>query len=172
MDQIMLNMLIKLFKVIMVLIWITLLFVLFLSWLICLMISTFQFQPFGFRKVRTFLEHIDPLLPLQQSCLFRAVFQIRPVLPSEMDKKACERANNGTSPSCRSGLFPATSEFLNFSNRTIIKGDKQCQNYVFPLFQTIKFLYMFFSRAGHFLRGQTTLRGNPSCGRVLILTSL
>ncbi len=67
-----------------------------------------------------------------------SVFQIRPVLPSEVDKKACGRANNRTSPFCRSGLFPATSEFLNFSKRTIIKGDmaifvKQCQNHVFPL---------------------------------------
>ncbi len=68
-----------------------------------------------------------------------AVFQIEPVLPSETDKKAFGRADNGSSPPCRTGLFSATGEFLNFSNRTIIKGDtatfvKQCQNHVFPLF--------------------------------------
>ncbi len=53
-------------------------------------------------------------------CITVSVFQIEPVLPSETDKKVFGRANNGSSPSC---LFSATSEFLNFSNRTIIKGD-------------------------------------------------
>ena len=43
------------------------------------------------------------------------------------------------SPLCRMDLFPATSKFLNFSNRTIVKGDmapfmKQCQNHVFSTF--------------------------------------
>ncbi len=109
-----------------------------------------------------------------------AVFQIRPVLPPETDKNVYGRTNDGTCPSYRTGLFSATSEFLNFSNRTIIKGDtitfvKQHQNHVFPLFYTISNCFIFLCNkvwAGCFLRGRTTLEGSPSCGRVIILTSL
>ncbi len=94
-------------------------------------------------------------------CALTSVFQIKSVLPSEMDKNAFGRENNGSSSSCRTGLFPATIGFLKFSNRTIIKGDvatfvKQCQNRLYPFFETISFLYIFawplFARVDNFRR--------------------
>ena len=106
----------------------------------------------------------------------RAVFQIKPVLPSETDKNACGRAINGSSPSCRTGWFSATSEFLNFSNQTIIKGDtatfvKQCQNHFF-IRLNVFILLCNEVWAGCFVGGRTTLEGSPSCGQGIILTSL
>ena len=48
------------------------------------------------------------------SVLLGAVFQIKPVLPSETDKNAFGQANDRLSPFCRKGLFPATGEFFIF----------------------------------------------------------
>ena len=116
---------------------------------------------------------IDIVTFLKHYC---TVFQIKPVLPSETDKDACGRANNGSSPSCRTGWFSATGEFLNFSNRTIIKGDtatfvKQCQNHIF-IRLNVFILSCNEVWAGCFLGGRTTLEGSPSCGQGIILTSL
>ena len=65
-----------------------------------------------------------------------AVFQNRARPPAQGRLIRLWRADNRFSPSCRTGLFPATWEFLNFSNQTIIKGDtaifvRQCRNHVF-----------------------------------------
>ena len=78
-----------------------------------------------------------------------AVFQIEPVLPPETDKRTAGRIYLGSSPPCRTGLFSATSEFLNFSNRTIIKGDMAIfvkpivRITFFLLFHTIELHYSF-----------------------------
>ncbi len=73
-------------------------------------------------------------------------------------------------------VFPVTSEFLNFSNRTIIKADmatfvKQCQNHLFHFLKPLNFFHLFVW-AGRFLHRWTTVEGSPSCRQVIILLSL
>ena len=101
------------------------------------------------------------------------VFQIKPVLPSEVDKNTSGRTNIGSSPSCRTGFFSWVCQILKFSNRTIIRGDmaifvKQGKNPVFTLFGT---LYRNV-RADCILCGRITFESSLSCGRGTILTSL
>ena len=98
----------------------------------------------------------------QTFLLAAAVFQMKPVLPSEMDKRACGWTNIISGPPCRTGLLSWVCQFFNFSNRTIIKGDNgtfvnQSQNPVF----TDVFIWMNFIAimcAAHFLCGRQHLK--------------
>ena len=60
----------------------------------------------------------------QNLSLTLSVFQIKPVLPSEADKKACGRTDNGSSLSCRADWSSATSKFL--SPTVLMHGGLLC----------------------------------------------
>ncbi len=84
------------------------------------------------------------------------VCKIEPILPPMASLKAWGWTDLALSLSQRTGFFSASCQFLNFSNRTIIKGDmaisvKPCQN------QKLWSLW-----AGYLLTGQATLKTYPS----------